>query len=182
MLQYLICFQKLMLKEVLSDWAKTWNPFIKVTDKKRQFLSSSSMEPGPEWLMPVEPSSCSHFEITNNPTLKSFLLGNFLIFCFTLDSNSTPNSNSKCRIEIFNFLLFFFIIDTSLTLAWTLQENKRIRSDTMHIREKELAEVFIKSYQNIKISVGGITGWLDDQKWKKGYHHFYFKLSFQRLY
>ena len=106
--------------------------------------------------------SCSHFEITTKPGIKSFFASNFfdllLLARFKFEYEFEFEFEGS-RFEIFNFLLFFFIIDTSLTLAWSLQQNKRIREkwyDAYSKEKKEMAEVFTKSYQNIKISVGGV--------------------------
>lgn len=126
------------------------------------FLNLSFHKPGAALFNYWLTHSCSHFEITTKPGIKKFFASNFfdllLLARFKFEYELEFEFEGS-RFEIFNFLLFFFIIDTSLTLAWSLQQNKRIREkwyDAYSKEEKEMAEVFIKSYQNIKISVGGV--------------------------
>ena len=126
------------------------------------FLNLSFHTPGAALFNYWLTHSCSHFEITTKPGIKKFFASNFfdllLLARFKFEYELEFEFEGS-RFEIFNFLLFFFIIDTSLTLAWTPQQNKRIREkwyDAYSKEKKEMAEVFIKSYQNIKISVGGV--------------------------
>ena len=107
--------------------------------------------------------SCSHFEITTKPGIKKF-------FCLEFFWSFAPCSiQIRIRVRVwvwrqqirdfqfsFIFLHHWYELDLSLISAAKQEDKREVIRCIFEGRKKEMAEVFIKSYQNIKISVGGV--------------------------